>query len=85
MSSSAHVPRPANAFICFRSRFIREQKAQLAAAGTDQPRTQQTDWSRLAGDRWHAMSAFERQEYFDMSERIAREHKAMHPDYKYQP
>ncbi|KAJ7199001.1 high mobility group box domain-containing protein, partial [Mycena pura] len=73
------VPRPANAFLCFRSLYIQEQKA------TAQPAARQTDYSRRAAQLWNSMSAKERRPYKDIADRIQAEHSALHPDYRYIP
>ncbi|KAJ6578080.1 high mobility group box domain-containing protein [Mycena capillaripes] len=79
----AHTPRPPNAFLCFRSRFIREQKAASQARGSKSGLMQ--DLSRQAGQIWKRMSDEERRPYFDMASRLRAEHKVAYPDYKYTP
>ncbi|KAJ7239377.1 high mobility group box domain-containing protein [Mycena haematopus] len=83
----AQPPRPANAFLCFRSRFLRDRKA-AAASRTDPEGSKgshMSDVSREAAQRWNSMSAEERRPYFDMASRIREEHKVAYPDYKFSP
>ncbi|KAJ7765853.1 high mobility group box domain-containing protein, partial [Mycena maculata] len=77
-----HIPRPPNAFICFRSRFIRDQKAK-AAQGSKGSGMQ--DASRHAGHVWNEMSDEEKRPYVEMSKRLRDDHKAAYPDYKFAP
>ncbi|KAJ7692161.1 high mobility group box domain-containing protein, partial [Mycena rosella] len=74
------IPRPPNAFLCFRSQLIREQKAR-----SGQHKMQARDISRRAGHLWKEMSEEERRPYLEMSLRIKEEHMVAHPDYKFAP
>ncbi|KAJ7629706.1 high mobility group box domain-containing protein, partial [Mycena polygramma] len=77
----AHTPRPPNAFLCFRSRFIREMKAfQTSNSGP-----MMRDISKQAADVWNSMDDEDRQPYFEQAYRMRDEHKAAYPDYKYTP
>jgi hypothetical protein len=75
-------PRPPNAFLCFRSRFIREQKASHARGAKG---SMMQDISRQAAHRWNGMSEEERRPYFDMALRMREEHRVTYPDYKFTP
>ncbi|KAF7327008.1 Sox transcription factor 8 [Mycena kentingensis (nom. inval.)] len=75
---STRIPRPPNAFICFRSHFVAQQKA---LCGPDR----QQDWSKVAGERWRLLSDEERRPFFILAEQRRDEHMAAHPDYKYTP
>lgn len=76
---SVYIPRPPNAFICFRSRFVRDQKAQ-GSQGSGMK-----DISRQAGHIWNEMTEEERRPYVELSDRIKQEHRATYPDYKFNP
>ncbi|KAJ7146782.1 high mobility group box domain-containing protein, partial [Mycena epipterygia] len=77
------IPRPPNAFLCFRSRFIRDQKALAASKGSKSSGMQ--DISRQAGHIWNDMSDEERSPYVEMANRMKEEHRMAHPDYKFAP
>ncbi|KAJ7185326.1 hypothetical protein C8R46DRAFT_1060138 [Mycena filopes] len=60
-----HIPRPRNAFICFRSDFV---KAQKTAAANSKPKAlDQTAMSCGAGDAWRKMDEGEREPYVLMA------------------
>nr|GAT50478.1 predicted protein [Mycena chlorophos] len=71
-------PRPPNAFLCFRAEYIKEEKARNDGHT-------QTDWSKLAGQQWRAMSPADKKKYQDMAARKKAEHQVQFPDYKYTP
>ncbi|KAJ7503298.1 high mobility group box domain-containing protein, partial [Mycena galericulata] len=76
---SAHIPRPPNAFICFRSRFVRDQKEQGSTSSG------MKEFSRQAGHVWNEMSEAQRRPYIELADRIKAEHKVTYPDYKFTP
>ncbi|KAJ7471042.1 high mobility group box domain-containing protein [Mycena latifolia] len=76
---AAHIPRPPNPFICFRSRFIRDQKAASEKGARMQ------SISRRAGDLWNEMSDEQRRPYIEMSLRMKEDHMLAYPDYKFAP
>ncbi|KAJ7250720.1 hypothetical protein C8J57DRAFT_679047 [Mycena rebaudengoi] len=77
----AHIPRPRNAFICFRSVYVRLQRD-----GSVRPRTlDQTVMSRGAGDVWQSMSTSERLPYVRMAQEEKKAHTLKYPDYRYSP
>ncbi|KAF8155341.1 hypothetical protein K438DRAFT_1942961 [Mycena galopus ATCC 62051] len=76
-TSAPHTPRPPNAFLCFRSRFIRDKKSSKGS--------HMCDISRQAAQRWNSMSAEERQPFFDMALVLRDEHRVAYPDYKFAP
>ncbi|KAK7040041.1 putative transcription factor SOX-14 [Favolaschia claudopus] len=77
---AAHVPRPRNAFICFRSEFVRQAKLK----GSSKPENQ-TCLSRDAADAWRGMNAEERRPHVLMALQEKREHALRYPNYKYAP
>ncbi|KAF7335444.1 HMG box domain-containing protein [Mycena venus] len=81
----APPPRPPNAFICFRSRFIRDKKAASHAGGKGGKGSMMCDVSRQAGDRWNDMSDEEQRPYFDLALRMREAHNIAYPNYKFCP
>ncbi|KAJ6492565.1 high mobility group box domain-containing protein, partial [Mycena vitilis] len=73
----ARTPRPPNAFLCFRSRFIRDMKAAQSSNSGPMMR----DISKQAADVWNHMDDEKRQPYFELAYRMRDEHKAAYPDY----
>ncbi|KAF7317324.1 HMG box domain-containing protein [Mycena chlorophos] len=71
-------PRPPNAFLCFRAEYIKQEKARNDGHT-------QTDWSKLAGQQWRAMSPADKKKYQDMAARKKAEHQIQFPGYKYAP
>ncbi|KAJ7149861.1 high mobility group box domain-containing protein [Mycena crocata] len=80
-NTSAHIARPPNSFLCFRSQFLREQKAGARPSTTGGMK----DVSRQAADVWNCMSDEERRPYIEMANRMKEEHQIAHPDYKFTP
>jgi hypothetical protein len=79
-AGEVHIPRPPNAFLCFRTQFLKEHKATLtrSAAG----KVGQMDMSRLAGSRWNEMTPAERKPYVEMALRLKAEHAVTYPNYR---
>ncbi|KAJ3577636.1 hypothetical protein NPX13_g2931 [Xylaria arbuscula] len=73
-----HIARPANAFMLFRSVHCDQIKQGKRKIGARQI-------SRIVGRRWHAMTEEEKQPWRDQASDIAKEHKRLHPNWKYQP
>ncbi|KAL1739643.1 hypothetical protein HDZ31DRAFT_68729 [Schizophyllum fasciatum] len=71
-----HVPRPPNAFMLFRSDFLRR---------TQNPEKRQQHLSRMAGEAWHNISDEERAEWMQRAADVAQKHNEEHPDWKYVP
>ncbi|KAH9478255.1 Repressor of filamentous growth 1 [Psilocybe cubensis] len=72
-----HIPRPCNAFILFRSKFV-----SSAYFGKDE---HQNELSRSAGKVWNSMSKEEKEPYRAAAEIQKMEHKAKNPGYRYNP
>ncbi|KAJ7185316.1 hypothetical protein C8R46DRAFT_1060108 [Mycena filopes] len=78
-----HIPRPRNAFICFRSDYV---KAQKNAAANSKPKAlDQTAMSCGAGDAWRKMDEGEREPYVLMALAEKAAHALKYPDYRYAP
>ncbi|KAJ7195847.1 high mobility group box domain-containing protein, partial [Mycena haematopus] len=76
-----HIRRPRNAFICFRSTYVKRQKSLTAQPGS----LNQTDMSRGAAEVWRGMSAEERAPYILMAQEEKEEHTRKYPNYRYAP
>ncbi|KAF7340078.1 HMG box domain-containing protein [Mycena venus] len=79
--SEKHIPRPSNAFMCYRSEFC-EQNKQLPEEDIV---TNHRIVSQLAGKAWRALSPIEKKRYEDMAEEKKREHFEKYPGYRYAP
>jgi hypothetical protein len=73
----AHIPRPRNRFILFRSWFARTQRFSEHESGSDV--------SKLAAAKWKTMNDAEKAEWEAKAVEDKRRHKEDHPDYKFQP
>lgn len=76
-----HIPRPRNAFICFRSDYVKEQKIASARPGS----LDQTVLSRGAAEVWRGMTEEERSPFLLMALHEKREHALRYPNYRYAP
>ena len=47
--------------------------------------TNNSQTSKILGEIWSSMSDEDKQKYKDMADKINKEHKLKHPDYKYNP
>ncbi|KAJ7193557.1 hypothetical protein GGX14DRAFT_478031 [Mycena pura] len=74
----AHIPRPRNAFICFRSFYVQEHRAMPGTLN-------QTVMSRGAAEVWRGMSAAERAPFLREAENEKRAHALKYPNYRYAP
>ncbi|KAJ7176257.1 hypothetical protein C8R43DRAFT_834640, partial [Mycena crocata] len=73
------IPRPRNAFICFRSDYVRAEKRAAA-----QPKAlDQTVMSRGAADEWRNMDENERLPYILMARAEKEAHAIRYPNYRY--
>ena len=77
--SSGHIKRPVNCFMIWaceeRQKFYKYSKFITNNAQT----------SKILGEIWSSMSDEDKQKYKDMADKINKEHKLKHPDYKYNP
>ncbi|KAJ7513027.1 hypothetical protein B0H11DRAFT_1646391, partial [Mycena galericulata] len=73
------IPRPRNAFICFRSAYVKAEKSVSV-----RPKSlDQTVMSCGAGDVWRGMSKEERLPYVTMAQREKEAHALKYPNYRY--
>ncbi|KAI5836660.1 uncharacterized protein SCHCODRAFT_02671423 [Schizophyllum commune H4-8] len=72
----SHIPRPPNAFMLFRSHFLRQ---------THHVEKRQQHLSRLAGEEWHRLPGSERDRWTQHADYVAQRHQEEFPYYKYTP
>ncbi|KAJ7032385.1 hypothetical protein C8F04DRAFT_1107467 [Mycena alexandri] len=77
----AHIPRSPNAFIFFRSAYVKAQKEAAARSGS----LNQTDLSRDAGIVWKKMHDDENFPYRLMARDAKTAHALKYPNYRYAP
>ncbi|KAH7344429.1 hypothetical protein B0J17DRAFT_635396 [Rhizoctonia solani] len=73
-----HIPRPRNAFILYRSWYVRQ--GFLSDVENDH-----REISRIVGKIWRQMSSEEQAPWRTMAEEEKAEHARMYPNYKYSP
>ncbi|KAI0063816.1 hypothetical protein BV25DRAFT_1801700 [Artomyces pyxidatus] len=74
-----HVPRPPNAFILFRSSFIKSQHVSTEVE------TNHSTLSKIIGLTWQNMPHEERQFWHSKAKAAQAEHKRKWPDYAFRP
>ncbi|KAJ7258998.1 hypothetical protein C8J57DRAFT_1035514, partial [Mycena rebaudengoi] len=81
------IPRPPNAFFCFRSHFLEERRAAGALEGSTKfgGIGSQTSLSRTAAAEWNSMGKVAQRPFIRMALKKRREHAVAHPFYKYAP
>ncbi|KAF5331219.1 hypothetical protein D9611_013081 [Ephemerocybe angulata] len=77
--AGGHIPRPPNAFILFRSSFIRSQHIPDKVEGNH------SNLSKIIGHYWKALSAEERAEWEGKAQVAQEEHRQMYPDWRFRP
>ncbi|KAF7335618.1 putative transcription factor SOX-14 [Mycena venus] len=75
-SNAGHIPRPRNAFICFRSEYVKAPKGASV---------NQTVLSCGAAEVWRGMDDEERAPFVLMAQEEKEEHARMYPNYRYAP
>ncbi|GAA5849882.1 hypothetical protein JCM8547_000944 [Rhodosporidiobolus lusitaniae] len=76
----ANPPRPANAWICYRSARVHELKISAEYA-----KLPQADISKIIGQLWRSEPPAVRRQYEEMAAMKKAEHKEKHPDYVFRP
>jgi hypothetical protein len=74
-----HIPRPPNAFILFRSSFI---KSQHVSTGVE---TNHSTLSKIIGITWQSLPDQERQIWHQKAKEALEEHKRKFPKYAFRP
>ncbi|KIJ23985.1 hypothetical protein M422DRAFT_111323, partial [Sphaerobolus stellatus SS14] len=70
-----HIPRPPNAFIVFRTEYIRAMETQNSTP----------EVSRSLGEMWRSMSEEQKQPWVEKALEKKLEHQAKYPNYRYKP
>ncbi|PAA85416.1 hypothetical protein BOX15_Mlig032231g3 [Macrostomum lignano] len=73
-----HIKRPMNPFMVWA-----QTRRKVIAA--ENPKLHNSDISRRLGEEWRTLPDKEKQPFRDEASRLKSEHRAAHPDYKYQP
>ncbi|KAK0474907.1 hypothetical protein IW261DRAFT_1568401 [Armillaria novae-zelandiae] len=73
--SQTHIPRPRNAFIFFRSHYLRAHREE----------DNQNVISCAAGEAWHALSAEEKEPFRELARLEKERYKEEYPSYSYSP
>ncbi|KAF7437485.1 hypothetical protein PC9H_004326 [Pleurotus ostreatus] len=76
---SNHIPRPPNAFILFRSNFIRSQRVSQTVEASH------STLSKIIGITWQNLPDQERQEWHGKAKRALDEHRRKYPQYAFRP
>ncbi|KAJ6494253.1 hypothetical protein C8R45DRAFT_1212308 [Mycena sanguinolenta] len=74
-----HIPRPPNAFILFRSSFVR---SQIVSPDVE---TNPTTMSKIIGLTWKNLPADERRVWYARARQAVEEHRRRFPDYSFRP
>ena len=74
-----HIPRPPNAFMLYRSDFLKRR------AIPEEIERRQQNLSRIAGQCWRMLSAEEKAVWNNKAAEVAAAHHAKYPDYKFRP
>ncbi|KAJ7198256.1 high mobility group box domain-containing protein, partial [Mycena pura] len=75
----SYIPRPPNAFILFRSSFIRSQNVPGRVEGNH------STLSKIIGKYWHALPPSERARWEDKARAAQAEHRRRYPDWRFRP
>ncbi|KAJ7625882.1 hypothetical protein FB45DRAFT_1030211 [Roridomyces roridus] len=78
-SPDGHIPRPPNAFILFRSSFIRSQRV------SSEVETSHSTLSKIIGLTWQNLSMDERRVWHDRAREAMIEHRRRFPAYAFRP
>ncbi|KAJ7153713.1 hypothetical protein C8R46DRAFT_835487, partial [Mycena filopes] len=73
------IPRPRNAFICFRSDYVKAQKT----LATEPKSLDQTAMSCGAGEAWREMNEEQRQPYVLQAQAEKAAHALKYPAFRY--
>lgn len=79
LATPAHIPRPPNAFILFRSSFIRSQHVSASIEGNH------GTLSKIVGMVWHNLPFREREVWQAKARKALAEHKRKYPGYSFRP
>ncbi|KAK0194225.1 hypothetical protein F5146DRAFT_425785 [Armillaria mellea] len=78
-TSSSYIPRPPNAFILFRSAFIRSQRISGRVEGNH------STLSKIIGMYWRELTHEQKQEWEAKAKVALEEHRRRYPDWRFRP
>ncbi|KAG5732417.1 hypothetical protein E4T56_gene11313 [Termitomyces sp. T112] len=76
---ASYIPRPPNAFILFRSSFIRDHKVTSKVEGNH------SNLSKIIGMYWRTLTKEQRNEWEAKAEQALIEHRKRYPDWRFRP
>jgi hypothetical protein len=79
-------PKPRNAFIlfrCYQTQQLARDNEIKKSKGIRVEKTHQTNFSKIARDRWRALAPKQSKVWYDLAEEEKRLHTIAYPDYKY--
>ncbi|KAF9459629.1 hypothetical protein BDZ94DRAFT_1171276, partial [Collybia nuda] len=76
---ASYIPRPPNAFILYRSSFIKSQQV------TDKVEGNHSNLSKIIGKYWKTLPQAERDEWEAKAVLAQAEHRARYPDWRFRP
>ncbi|KAF8639441.1 hypothetical protein AX16_010296 [Volvariella volvacea WC 439] len=79
LSRRVHIPRPPNAFMLYRSHYIKHNPVPPMVE------KRQQNLSRLVGQSWNLLPEGVKAYWKAEATRVAQEHHLQHPDYKFTP
>ncbi|GJJ07061.1 hypothetical protein Clacol_001260 [Clathrus columnatus] len=74
-----HIPRPPNAFLLYRSDFLKGGKIP------QEEETRQQNLSRIVGECWKRLNPKEREHWHALAKQAEEEHAQRYPNYVYKP
>lgn len=80
----SHIPRPPNAFILFRTNFIRDRRLHSSNTGA-LSNVSPTSLSTIAGLTWRNLPDEEREIWNERARAAREDHRKRYPGYRYQP
>ncbi|KAG9106582.1 hypothetical protein FRC07_008780 [Ceratobasidium sp. 392] len=80
-----HIPRPKNAFILYRSWYVKQGFLNGIEASVYTKSNDHREISRIVGRLWKEMSEKDRQTWRVNAEEEKKQHALKHPNYKYSP
>ncbi|KAE9391328.1 HMG-box, partial [Gymnopus androsaceus JB14] len=74
-----HIPRPPNAFMLFRSDFVKQRRVPSSIE------TSHGSLSKIIASCWKLLPEIERRFWYKKADAAKAEHKRKYPDYRFTP